>query len=311
MSKTHKKSGKIVLSVFIALLAVILVFISVEFFYYSHYQKSKTVFDISAQSDGSEITVMSANVRCISPTDFGKKSWLYRADLIIKNVSANSPDIIGFQEVTKFHYSYLCNSLKGYDSVTAYRDDTYLSESCPIFYNTAKFELKDKGSFWLSETPEKMSRDWGAACYRICSYIILNDKSTGKDFVVFNTHLDHVSDKARIKGIGVVLDKISQFGGLPSMIMGDLNADEDSKTYKSVTESFNDAKYQTENTMTSCTYQNWGTELDNPCIDYFMISKTGFTVNSYKVVTTTYDNVYPSDHFPIVMKLELTKEENK
>lgn len=308
MSKTQKKAGKVILSIFIALLAAILVFISIEFFYYSHYKKSKMVFDISAQNSSSEITVMSSNVRCISPDDLGKKSWLYRADLIIKNVAADAPDIIGFQEVTKFHYAYLCESLKGYDSVLEYRDDTFLAESCPIFYNTEKFTLIDKGSFWLSETPEEMSKDWGAACYRICSYVILNDKAANKDFVVFNTHLDHVSDEARIKGIGVVLDKISQFGGLPAMIMGDLNADENSETYKSVTENFNDAKYQTENTMAACTYQNWGAELDRPCIDYFMISKSGFSVNSYKVVTTTYDGVYPSDHFPIVIKLELEEQ---
>lgn len=311
MTKPQHLLRKIILGIFCILLAVILVFTTVEFFYLAHYEKSKSTFDISAQQNGNEITVMSANVRCISPGDLGKKSWLYRADLIIKNVAQNAPDIIGFQEVTKYHYSYLCDSLKGYDSVIEYRDETALSEGCPVFYNTSKFTLVDKGSFWLSETPEKMSIDWGAACYRICSYVILNDKSSGKNFVVFNTHLDHVSDEARIKGIGVVLDKISQFGGLPAMIMGDFNAEEDTETYKAVTKNFNDAKYQTQDTMQSCTYQNWGAELDNPCIDYFMISKTGFNVNSYKVITKTYDGVYPSDHFPIVMKVQLTQEDVK
>lgn len=68
------------------------------------------------------------------------------------------PDVIGFQEVTKFHYAYLQDTLKGYDSVIEYRDNTYLSEGCPIFYSTEKFELEDKGSFWLSETPEVIVR---------------------------------------------------------------------------------------------------------------------------------------------------------
>ncbi len=36
-----------------------------------------------------------------------------------------------------------------------------------------------------------------------------------------------------------------------------------------------------------------------------MISKTGFTVEQYKVVDTTYDGVYPSDHFPILVDLVL------
>ena len=49
---------------------------------------------------------------------------------------------------------------------------------------------------------------------------------------MFNTHLDHISDEARINGIRVVLDKIAQFGGKPSIIMGDFNAKENSETYK-------------------------------------------------------------------------------
>ena len=89
------------------------------------------------------------------------------------------------------------------------------------------------------------------------------------------------------------------------MLMGDLNAKESSKTYMSATEAFLDTKYQTENTMTSCTFQAWGTELDRDCIDYILVSKEGFAVNSYKVVTDTYDGVYVSDHFPLVAELVL------
>ena len=70
---------------------------------------------------------------------------------------------------------------------------------------------------------------------------------------------------------------------------------------------FLDVKYQTKDPIKSCTYQNWGKRLDDDCIDYIMISKTGFRVNSYNVVRTTYDGVYPSDHFPITASLTLTQ----
>ena len=300
---------KVLLSVFCILLVAVLLSGGILGFYYPHYKKAKQSIsiDTSALSAG-EIRIMSANVRCLNPQDLGKKSWFYRADLILKNIQAEAPTVIGFQEVTKWQYAYLCDTLSGYDSVITYRDDTTFSEGCPVFYNTALYNLKDKGSFWLSEKPEVMSKGWDAACYRICSYVILEEKANGKEFVVFNTHLDHVSDTARINGIRVVLDKIAQFGGLPSVIIGDLNAAEDSETYRSVTENFLDAKYQLENPQISATYQNWGAELDRPCIDYCMISKTGFTVNSYKVVQTTYDGVYPSDHFPLSVSLTRTDE---
>lgn len=250
-----------------------------------------------------ELRVMSCNVRCISPTDFGKKNWFYRADLIMQGIEKEQPSVIGFQEATKWQYSYLCDTLSSYDSVITYRDDAFNSEGCPIFYRSDMYTLINKGSFWLSETPDVMSKSWGAQFNRVCSYVILKDNATETEFVVFNTHLSHVSDEARINGIQAVLDKIAEFGSKPAVLMGDLNAKEDSETYKSATENFYDAKYQTENTMTSCTYQDWGEQLDRECIDYVMISKQGLKVNSYKVVTDTYDGVYSSDHFPLSVSI--------
>lgn len=300
-----KKVIKVILCIVAVLLAVVICWGGLMFWHYPHYKEQKRVISVSEQSVD-EVRVMSCNLRCISPTDLGEKSWFYRADLIVKNIENENPGIIGFQEATKWQYGYICDTLDGYDSIITYRDNAFNSEGCPIFYRTDLYTLIDKGSFWLSETPEEMSKDWNSACYRICSYVILKDIASDREFVVFNTHLDHISDEARIKGIGVVLDKIEQFGSLPAMIMGDFNAEENSETYKSATENFLDVKYQTENTMTSCTYQNWGKALDRDCIDYLMISKTGFTVNSYKVVTDTYDGVYPSDHFPLSVSLTLS-----
>lgn len=302
-----RKYVKIILiSILCIVLVVLLAMGGTLLFYYPHYKSSK--FEVSvadSELKEGEIRVMSCNLRCFNPSDLGKKSWFYRADLIMKNIQTEYPGIIGFQECTKYQYPYLCESLPEYDSVITYRDDTPNAEGCPVFYRKDLYTLVDKGSFWLSETPDEMSIDWGSACYRICSYVILQENESGKQFAVFNTHLDHVSDKARINGIKVVLDKIEQFGGMPSVLMGDFNAEEDSETYRSAVESFDDVKYLTEKTMTSATYQNWGTALDNDCIDYVMVSKNGFTVNEYKVVQTTYDGVYPSDHFPLSVSLEL------
>ncbi len=302
----QKVLKRIIISVVALLLSVIIVWGGLMFASYPRYKKLKATHNIEYSADDlSEVRVMSCNVRCLNPMDLGKKSWFYRADLLLKGIEQEKPGIIGFQEATKWQYGYLCDTLPQYDSVITYRDSAFNSEGCPVFYRTDLYRLVNKGSFWLSETPDEMSKDWGAACYRICSYVILEDIETAKQFVIFNTHLDHISDEARINGIAVVLDKIKEFGSLPSLIMGDFNCEEGSETYKAVTENFLDAKYQTENTMTSCTYQNFGKSLDRNCIDYFMISKEGFRVNSYKVLRDTYDGVYPSDHFQIFTSLTL------
>ena len=299
-----KGAKKAVISIISGVVAAAVCFGAVEAAYYPHYLKNSKPVSVS-QSDKNSISIISANVRTFAPSDFLKKSWFYRADIFLKSISEESPDIIGFQEVTKMHYKYLTKNLPDYESVIKYRDKSLQPEACPVFYRSDKFECTDKGSFWLSNTPEKMSKDWGAECYRICTYVILNDKQSGKQLVVFNTHLDHISDEARIKGIGVVLDKIEQFGSLPSLIMGDFNAKEDSETYKNATENFDDAKYKTDKTQKGVTYQGFGTDMNSENIDYFMISKTGIKVNEYKIITKTYDGVYTSDHFPIYLNISL------
>ena len=286
----------------------LIAFLTVECWYLPRFLSNKEKVELE-MTETSEITVMSSNVRCFSPTDYFKKSWFYRAKLIRDDINEVKPDIIGFQEVTWLHYGYLKDVMEGYDSVITYRDDFILSEGCPVFYREDKFELIDKGSFWLSETPDVMSKDWGAACYRITSYVILKVKVTGKELVVFNTHLDHVSDEARIKGINVVLDKIKEFGGKPSIIMGDFNAYVGSPTIKAAYESFNDAHDVADINLQAgqkeATYQNWGAKLNQKRIDFFMVSKTGIDVKTYDVLDRTHDGVYASDHFPIYIEIEL------
>ena len=285
-------------------LVVAIVLVGNTFFYYPHYKENKQAADIKID-ETEQIKMMSYNLRCISPTDFGKKAWFYRADLVIDDIEEQKPGIIGFQESTKWHYSYLVDCLPGYDSVITYRDGAFNSEGCPIFYNTELYTLVDKGSFWLSETPDVMSKSWGAQFNRVCSYVILTDKATNKNFVVFNTHLSHVSDEARINGIKVVLNKIQEFGGYPSVIMGDFNALEGSETYNSVTENFIDAQKVAKITNNSHTYQNWGNKDNFKRIDYFMVSKSGFRILEYNVLSGVRNDAYTSDHCPILLELEI------
>lgn len=303
--KLFKRILKILLCL---LLAGALVIGAVELWYLPRYITHKHAAEIEPTPAAGQITLVSSNVRCWSPYDTGKRSWFYRADLLIRNIEAvKNADVIGFQEVTRMHYKYLCNCLPDYDSVITYRDNSPLAESCPVFYNTLKFDLIDKGSFWLSETPDVMSRGWDAAFNRVCSYVILREKATEKELVVFNVHLDHKGAQARAESIKLILNKISAFGGMPAVIMGDLNCSEKSDTYKTATSLFDDAKYLAPVSRgPGATYHNWGQAMDHENLDYFLISKTGITPLEYKIDSCALDSdAYPSDHFPISLRITL------
>ena len=303
-----KRFKRILISLLCVLLAAVIAVAAVEGMYFPRYLTRKKPAEITPTAAAGEVKLVSSNVRCWSPTDFGKRSWFYRANLLIRNIEAiQNADVIGFQEVTKLHYKYLCDCLPNYDSVITYRDNSILAESCPVFYNTIKFELIDKGSFWLSETPDVMSRGWDAAFNRVCSYVILREKATGKELVVFNVHLDHKGAQARAESIKLILDKVSAFGGQPCVIMGDMNCSEKSDTYKTATALFDDAKYLAPVSRgPGATYHNWGQAMDHENLDYFLISKTGITPLEYKIESAAFGpNVYPSDHFPISLKITL------
>lgn len=295
---------KTFLKVLAVILLVVLAVASVYCFYLPGYLASDREIPMSDTDDGT-ITIMSTNVRYIAPEDLFSKSWFYRADLIADDIESVMPDIVGFQESTFVHYGYLKKILKGYDSENAYRDNFILSEGCPIFWRADKYEKIDSGSFWLSETPEVMSKDWGSEHYRICVYVILKDLANGKEFAVFNTHLDHTSDEARINGIKVVLDKISEFGDLPSFLMGDMNAKEDSETIQSTKASFDDAKIIAAVSDDSPTFHGWGKAEDPRRIDYILISKGDAEVYEYQVVNNLHGEVYSSDHASIFIKTKL------
>ena len=288
----------------IFLLVVLVGFLFIQLFYLPKFLFEETKVELSTEMSD-EITIMSTNVRCYSPEDMFQKSWFYRAHLIVDDINAVKPDIIGFQEVSPLHYDYIVKSMPGYLHEMAYRDDFILSEGCPIFYRADKYERIDSGSFWLSETPEVMSKDWGSAHYRICIYVILKDKASGREFVVFNTHLDHVSDEARIEGIKVVLDKIAEFGDLPAFLMGDLNAEPDSKTILSTKDAFDDAHDIAASADEGATFHKWGTKPNNDRIDYIMISKGDSIVSEYRILDNCHDGVYSSDHSSIYIKVKL------
>ena len=272
---------------------------------FKRYKLKTPETDIAKTYDDSCITVVSSNIRCKCSVDKKEKNWFYRGPLLIQTLIDANADIIGMQEVKKEPFRLITGALHGYGSVIEYREKGRDPEACPILYNLSKFDAERKGSFWLSETPDRISKDWGAACYRICSYVVLIKKDDGKKLAVFNTHLDHVSEEARIKGIRLILKKLEEFGGMPCVIMGDFNTCENSETYKAAAEVFDDAKYRAKDSDSGATYQGWGESLDGENIDYFFISKEGIDVLDYKVIRTVYDGVYPSDHFPIKLKINL------
>lgn len=295
------------MAVIMAALLAGYVTLAVFFFYIPRYVLDFEKFDISEKPIEDEITVMSFNVRGYTSEDKFKKSWFYRAKLQRYVITENAPDIIGFQEATDNSIWYFTHRLVGYSFLIAQTDFENKEKNLYIAYRADRFELKEEGYFWLSETPDVPSKSWDAACVRSAAYVTLKDKQTGKVFTVLDTHLDHVSEAARVNGMQVILDKKQTLGFDTFILMGDMNSPSWSAAHNKATSGgLFDASDVAENTYfgRGSTYHSWGEWLDGVPIDFFFVTHD-VNVSEYKVFDKTYDGVYPSDHFPIVMKITI------
>ncbi len=251
------------------------------------------------------LKVMSYNVLCYGPDEF---NWILRRDMVIDLIKRELPDSFGVQEA---HYDWmktLCDALPEYAYVGIGREGGTEGEFSAVFYLKNKFTILDSGTFWLAEDPNVPAKGWDAACYRVCSWAKLQSKESSQIFVHMNTHLDHIGNEARTKGLQLILDYAEKFNE-PTVLTGDFNFPEGCALYKQMTSSvFVDSKYATENNVEHYTFNAFYPYMDREdeleIIDYVNVTKN-IKVNSYKVITDKPDGKFPSDHFPVVAEIEI------
>ncbi len=273
--------------------------------YLPRYKADKTVY--AAETGGEELVLMSFNVRCFTKLDTFENHWYFRAPLVIRTIAEVKPDVIGFQEVRKPQEIYLKEHLKGYTFLDAYQSCGKRAESMTIAYATDRFTAEKTGMFWLSETPDRFSKSWGSGSYRDAAYAMLTDKKTGETFTAINTHLDNISDFARVSGLKVIFEQIKKLGLPRPILFGDMNAYPDEAPYR---EALFGGLVDTQKVAEKSdptpgpTWHNYGKVTEDDRIDYFFVSPD-IPVKEYAVVRSSFDGVYPSDHYPIAIKIDL------
>lgn len=275
---------------------------------------------VAAQS----ISVGGYNIRYANSGDARMgNAWSQRVPRITSLANYESWDVLAMQEVLHAQLQDLRQGLKDYDYVGVGRDDgATKGEYAPIFYKKSRVRCINHGTFWLSETPDVVgSKGWDAALPRICTWAYLEDKTTKWKFYIFNLHLDHKGQEARVQSARLLLKKIEEMcGDTPFVVTGDFNVNQHSDVYAELTQSaklfdtFHKARHRmAENgSYNGFGVQNW---TDNR-IDHIFVSKQ-FSVHRYGILTPFYwskddkENKYivrhVSDHFPISATLELPR----
>ena len=258
-----------------------------------------------AQKPGNPINVISYNIRLNVASD-GVNAWPNRKDNVKALVNFHDADILCVQEALPEQFDALLEN-SNFDVVGVGRDDgKRKGEFSAVYFDKTRFTKRNGGTFWLSETPDVPSKGWDAALNRVCSWVKLYDKLNKKEFIVFNTHYDHIGVQARIESAKLIKKKIQEIAPtLPVILTGDLNVTPETEAISTIKSFLLDTKeitveppYGPTGTFNNF---NFNSELKDK-IDYIFVNK-GFGVQKFAVLTDSKDQRYYSDHLPVFVKL--------
>ena len=280
---------------------------------------------MSKSDSGKTLKLMTYNLKFASP-DY-KPSWQVRREMLVDMIRKYNPDIIGTQEGLKEQIDYLADHLPEYVVIGEGRKGGDDDEHMAIFFKRDKFRLREMQSFQLSQTPEIIGSG-PENNPRMVSWVrlaFLNRPKEGEksaypqdyrghwennhEFYIFNTHFFNGPDQlARLNASKLILKRINalnRFGEWtaerPVFLMGDFNCRPGSAPYKV----FVSEKDSTNTDLLKNTFE------DISKIDWILY-KGAVKVLKHEEVDYNVDGVYPSDHKPIYVEVEIltTKTDN-
>ncbi|SDE78212.1 Metal-dependent hydrolase, endonuclease/exonuclease/phosphatase family [Pricia antarctica] len=253
---------------------------------------------------GQEIKVMTYNIKYDNVNDT-INNWNDRKEKLVDLIKHYAPSFIGMQEALHRQVTYIDSSLTDFAYIGVGREDgKQKGEYSPIHYDSTRYKVLEHHTFWLSDTPDKVSVGWDAALERICTYGLFENRQSGEKLWVFNTHFDHKGETAREKSAELIVNKIKEINtdNLPVVLTGDFNLTPDEKPIHLIKKYMQDGQEITSSPFygTSGTFNGFEPDriLDHR-IDYIFVKN--LKVENYTHIDDRLENLkYISDHFPVL-----------
>lgn len=257
-----------------------------------------------------QLRILTQNLRYNN--DGNGNSIAERAERFLQLVNEYEPDIIGTQEATAAWMDQLREKLgERYVICGVSREgpDETLGEWNAVLFKRDRFTQVDGDTFWLSGTPLRPCTmlDYDGR-YRICTWVLLQDRETQKTFLVSNTHLQNGSSsylqQIRRRQLQILLEQLKSgedyLDAYPGFLIGDFNAEAHEDFYALATAVYHDAELSSVNDFSHVhyTFHNYGRSEKHT--DYCFHSPENTTVLAYKVLDDQYGG-YVSDHYGVLI----------
>ena len=254
-------------------------------------------------SDGFKL--MSFNVRYENSSDNSSgHGWAKRREGVYEMLRTQRPLVMGVQECLYSQRYDIFSNVPEYEVIGVGRDDgKEKGEIMAIFYQKDSVSIVEWGTFWLSDTPDKVSKGWDAACFRTCTWARFHHKRLNKDFLYLNTHLDHKGTVAREQSVKLIVQKIGELNtsSLPCFLSADFNSTEDNQIFDPLKLFMKSARKTAPVSDSYATFNGFESSVkgSGSIIDHIFFS--GNTqVTEYETVRDSWKNIaYISDHYPI------------
>lgn len=251
------------------------------------------------------LKVISYNIR-LGMADDGDNSWDNRKGATLTMVDRERPDLLGIQEGLIDQVQYLEEHCPQYARLGVGRDDgAEGGEIMALYYLRDRFEPLANGDFWLSETPDTVSRGWDAACNRTVTWGLFRDKESKREVCYLNTHLDHMGSTAREESIRLIVRKIAQIApeGTAVVLGGDFNSPTDHVIFRPLDRTLLSARDASPVTDHKGTFTGFEKPDSAILLDHLFFS--GLQPVSFRTLDQDYGAPYISDHYPIEAVFEL------
>ncbi len=255
------------------------------------------------------LRVATFNIRLNIPQD-SLFAWPHRKEHAAALIRYHDADIVGVQEAFSGQLDDLLERLPGWQYVGVGRDDGRRGgEHSAILYKASRLEVLFDSTFWLSETPTVPgSLGWDARFPRVVTFARFRDRTTDKEFFVFNTHFDHEGPVARRSSARMLLETVHETAGsLPAIIMGDFNSTPESEPYTILASTLTDAREVSEEDHYGPEGTFYGfqvTDQPGPRIDHIFVLN-GVKVRRHATLSDQWNGTYASDHLPVLVEVEI------
>jgi endonuclease/exonuclease/phosphatase family metal-dependent hydrolase len=176
-----------------------------------------------------DVIVMTCNLRTPKAADAAKhEAWADRKEFCIATIRNQHPDIIGFQECSKVQFDDLHAAFPDFGTFGVNGESALSDAPYEVIFFSPRFRQITGASYWLSETPYVPgSRSWDNSKHpRVVNWVRLQDKASGVQFRVLNTHFDQKGQVAREHSAEMLVNDAQAFpADYPQILTGDFNSD--------------------------------------------------------------------------------------